>query len=127
MAFNEVIAERVDCNCLTSGIMPKPGALLCGDVGIEFESRDGVRQPCVAWDEIVSVEADIFRGDVRELAVHADSGQVLTLIPADGAALVKAMGAHLDREVFSSPNEAATAEPSPLQKLRDHLRRAAGK
>ncbi|WP_154053613.1 DUF956 family protein [Olsenella uli] len=127
MAFNEVIEERVSCNCLTNGVMPKPGALLCGDAGIEFETRDGVRQLRVAWDEITSVEADIFRGDIRELAVHTDSGQILTLIPEDGAALVKAMGAHLDREVFTSPNEEAATGPSPLQKLRDRLRRAAGK
>ena len=127
MAFNKVVEEKTGCNCLTSGIMPKPGALLCGDAGIEFEACDGVRQSRVAWDEIVSVEVDIFRGDVRELAVHADSGQVLTLIPEDGATLVKTMGAHLDREVFISLNEVAAAGPNPLQKLRDRLRHAAGK
>ena len=127
MAFNKIIEEKVGCNCLTSGIMPKPGTLLCGDMGIEFEACDGVRQLRVAWNEIVCVEVDIFRGDVRELAVHADSGRILTLIPEDGSTLVKAMGAHLDREVFTSPNEAAAAEPSPLQKLRDRLRRTAGK
>ena len=125
MAFNEVIEEKVGCNCLTNGIMPKPGAVLCGNAGIEFETCDGVRQLRVSWDEIVSVEADVFRGDVRELEVHTDAGQVVTLIPEDGAALVKAMGAHLDRDVFTSPNEAATAEPSLLDKLRDRLRRAA--
>lgn len=127
MAFNEVVEEKVGCNCLTSGIMSKPGALLCGDSGIEFETCDGVRQLRVAWDEITSVEADIFRGDIRELALHTDSGQVLTLIPEDGAALVKAMGVHLDRDIFTSPNEEAASGPSPLQKLRDRLRRAAGK
>lgn len=125
MAFNQVIEARINCNCLTSGIMPKPGTILCGDAGIEFETIDGVRQLRVAWDEITSVEADIFRGDVRELEVHTDAGQVHTLIPEDGAALVKAMGAHLDRDVFTSPNEAAAAEPSLLQKLRDRLRGAA--
>lgn len=125
MAFNEVIEEKVGCNCLTNGIMPKPGAVLCGNAGIEFETSEGVRQLRVAWDEIVSVEADIFRGDVRELEVHTDTGQVVTLIPEDGAALVKAMGAHLDRDVFTSPNEAAAAEPSLLDKLRDRLHRAA--
>lgn len=125
MAFNQVIEARISCNCLTSGIMPKPGAILCGDAGIEFETTDGVRQLRVTWDEITSVEADIFRGDVRELEVHTDAGQVHTLIPEYGAALVKAMGAHLDRDVFTSPNEAAAAEPSLLQKLRDRLRRAA--
>ena len=124
MAFNQVIEAKIGCNCLTSAIMPKPGAVLCGDAGIEFETSEGVRQLRVAWDEIASVVADIFRGDVRELEVHTDTGQVVTLIPEDGAALVKAMGAHLDRDVFTSPNEAAAAEPSPLDKLRARLRRA---
>lgn len=125
MAFNQVIEARIGCNCLTNGVMPKPGAVLCGNAGIEFETTEGVRQLRVSWDEIVSVEADVFRGDVRELEVHTDTGQVVTLIPEDGAALVKAMGAHLDRDVFSSPNEAAAAEPSLLDKLRDRLHRAA--
>lgn len=125
MTFNQVIEARIGCNCLTNGVMPKPGAVLCGNAGIEFETTEGVRQLRVSWDEIVSVEADVFRGDVRELEVHTDTGQVVTLIPEDGAALVKAMGAHLDRDVFSSPNEAAAAEPSLLDKLRDRLRGAA--
>lgn len=125
MTFNQVIEARIGCNCLTNGVMPKPGAVLCGNAGIEFETTEGVRQLRVSWDEIVSVEADVFRGDVRELEVHTDTGQVVTLIPEDGAALVKAMGAHLDRDVFSSPNEAAAAEPSLLDKLRNRLRGAA--
>lgn len=125
MAFNQIIEAKISCNCLTSAIMPKPGAVLCGDAGIEFETSEGVRQLRVAWDEITSVEADIFRGDVRELEVHTDTGQVVTLIPEDGAELVKAMGAHLDRDIFTSPNEAAAAAPSLLDKLRDRLRGAA--
>lgn len=131
MAFNEVIEAEIGCNCITSGIMPKPGVLQCGDAGIEFRGSDGSRKFRAAWEEVTLVDVDIFRGDIRELAVHTDDGQVVTLIPEDGEALVRAMGAHLGREAFVSANspadvdakEAEAAGPSLVQKLRARLRK----
>lgn len=129
MAFNEVIEAEIGCNCITSGIMPKPGTLQCGNAGMEFRGTDGSRRFRAAWEEVTLVDVDIFRGDIRELAVHIDDGQVVTLIPEDGEALVRAMGAHLGRDAFVSVNSPAgeaepqPSEPGPLQKLRDRFRR----
>ncbi|WP_058270127.1 DUF956 family protein [Olsenella massiliensis] len=120
--FNDIIEAQIDCNVLTGGFIPKPGMILCGDAGIEFEGINGARQLCIAWNEIALVRVEVFRGDVRELAVHTDVGQVITLVPNDGAALVRAMGSHLGRDTFVAMDEVATEELNPLEKLRDRLR-----
>jgi len=102
MSFNTAEEARFGCNCITSGIMPKPGSVGCGDTGLEFVGNDGGRAIRLAWDEVTVVSVEIFRGQVRTLDIHTNDGQVTTLIPEDGENLIRAMGAHLPRELFES-------------------------
>ncbi len=102
MSFNTVEEARFGCNCMTNGIIPKPGSVGCGEMGLEFVGSDGGRAVRLAWDEVTLVSVEIFRGQVRALNIHTDDGQVTTLIPEDGENLIRAMGAHLPRAFFES-------------------------
>ncbi len=100
--------ERVDfecgCNCLTGGILPRPGSVQCGDRGLEFILGEGARRMRMPWDDVTSVVVDIFRSEVRGLDVHTNDGQVTTVIPAEGPGLVRAMGTHLPHDLFIPAN-----------------------
>lgn len=102
MSFNKAEEARFGCNCITSGIMPKPGTIDCGETGLEFVGSDGGHAVRLPWDEITLVSVEIFRGQVRTLNIHTNDGQVTTLIPEDGENLIRAMGTHLPRALFES-------------------------
>lgn len=102
--LNEQIDFECGCNCLNGGILPRPGSVQCGDEGLEFVPGEGTRRVRMPWGEITSVVVDIFRSEIRGLDVHTNDGQVTTVIPADGPGLIRAMGAHLPRDLFIPAN-----------------------
>lgn len=117
-ALNATVELECGCNCMTNGVLPKPGLLACGDAGIEFVPTDSSRHVRLSWNDIELIRVDIFRGEVRTLDVHASDGQVTTLIPEDGVGVIRLCRDHLGRERLESVNESAPASsPEPRTPL----------
>ena len=124
--LNNTVEFECNCNCMNGGVLPKPGSVACGETGVEFTPNEKGRHVRIAWETILLVKVDIFRGEVRTLDLHLDDSQVVTLVPDDGEGLVRHMGAHLNRDVFESANEGAQKsgpnEGSLLEKIRRFFR-----
>ncbi len=102
--MNEQVELECSCNYMANGLLPKPGLLACGEAGIEFVPRDSSRHVRLKWDDVELVRVDIFRGEVRTVDVHDADGQVTTLVPEDGVALIRLCRDHLGREKLEAMN-----------------------
>lgn len=105
--LNDVVEVAGSANCLASGIIPRPGTFELGDAGLEFIPEDERGRVQVPWDAIVSVDADLFRGSVRTMEIHTNTGFAHVIAIDEDVAALRCMRDHIGREKIVDVNARA--------------------
>lgn len=97
-ASNEIMARA---NCSIVLVDPKPGLILLGERGIEFDADTGgfVQIP---WEHVTNVRCDVYRRYVRSIEVQTDEGQAIPFVVSKGGALLRCIRDHIGRENIHS-------------------------
>lgn len=102
------------------GTLPRPGVWELGETGMDFVPDDEKRgREQVLWEDVDSVECDIFRERVRSFDVLTTTGTSVTLVAEDSVGVLRTIAAHVGREKIVDINARAreASSESPLRHL----------
>lgn len=97
--LNHEVDLVVRANTFAGMLFPKPGHLVCGDVGLEFVADNQVGYIQIPWHNITSITVDIVGTHyVRSIRIATDQTDPLEFVVSDGQNLVRCLASHLGRE-----------------------------